>query len=47
MEASLGRNPSYGWWNIWSAKPLLGEEMVWRVGNRRSIYIFGVINGYP
>jgi hypothetical protein len=39
MEASLGRNTSYAWRSIWGAKELLGEGLVWRVGDRRSIHI--------
>jgi hypothetical protein len=41
MEASLGRNPYYAWRSIWNAKPLLGEGMVWRVGDGHSIHIWG------
>jgi hypothetical protein len=41
MEALLGRNPSYAWRSIWNAKPLLGERMVWRVGDGRSIHVWG------
>jgi hypothetical protein len=37
----LGKKPSYTWWSIWSAKPLLQEGMVWRVGDGRSISIWG------
>jgi hypothetical protein len=42
LDASLGRNPSYAWQSIWSAKPLLREGMVWKVvGDRHSIHIWG------
>jgi hypothetical protein len=41
MVASLSRKPSYVWRSIWNAKSLLAEGMMWRVGNGRSIKIWG------
>jgi ribonuclease HI len=41
MEASLGRNPSYAWRSIWGAKSLLEEGLLWRIGDGRSVRIWG------
>jgi hypothetical protein len=41
FSTPLGKKPSYAWRNIWSAKPPLQEGMKWRVGNGRSISIWG------
>jgi hypothetical protein len=41
LEAPLSRNPSYVWRSIWNAKSLLMEGMMWKVGNGRSIKIWG------
>jgi ribonuclease HI len=41
MDTHLGRKPSYAWRSIWNAKPLLREGLVWRVGDGKSIHIWG------
>jgi hypothetical protein len=41
LESSLGRRPSYAWRSIWNAKKLLQAGLVWRVGDGRSIKIWG------
>jgi hypothetical protein len=41
MDAHLGRKPSYAWRSIWNAKSLLREGLVWRVGDGKSIHIWG------
>lgn len=41
LESSLGRRPSYAWQSIWNARKLLREGLVWRVGDGRSIKIWG------
>jgi hypothetical protein len=40
LQSSLGRSPSYVWRSIWTAKKLLEEGLVWRVGDGRSIKIW-------
>jgi hypothetical protein len=41
LYTPLSKRPSYVWWSIWNAKRLLEEGMVWRVGNRENIKIWG------
>jgi hypothetical protein len=41
LDSPLSRNPSYVWQSIWNAKFQLDEGMLWRVGNGRSIKIWG------
>jgi hypothetical protein len=33
LSSNLGRNSSYVWRSVWSAKRLLNEGLIWRVGN--------------
>jgi hypothetical protein len=40
LEANLGRQPSYVWRSIWNAKRLLGEGLVWRIGNGKKVSIW-------
>jgi hypothetical protein len=40
LEAVLGRKPSYAWRSILSAKPLMTEGLLWRVGDGSSIRIW-------
>ncbi|XP_010666976.2 uncharacterized protein LOC104884079 [Beta vulgaris subsp. vulgaris] len=40
LDASLGYSCSYSWRSIWSAKALVKEGLVWRVGNGQSINIW-------
>jgi hypothetical protein len=41
LDTPLSKRPSYVWRSIWNVKGLLKEGMVWRVGNRRNIKIWG------
>ncbi|XP_041026997.1 uncharacterized protein LOC121267211 [Juglans microcarpa x Juglans regia] len=41
LDAKLGRNPSLIWRSLWGALDLLKEGLVWRVGNGKSINIWG------
>jgi hypothetical protein len=41
LDTPLGKKPSYTWRSIWNAKALLQERIVWRVGDGRSIAIWG------
>lgn len=41
LGSELGRRPSYAWRSLWSSKALLGEGLMWRVGDGRSIKIWG------
>ena len=41
LNSRLGRRPSYAWRSIWNAKKLLEEGLVWRVGDGKSIKIWG------
>jgi hypothetical protein len=41
LNSQLGRNPSYAWRSIWNSKTLLNEGLIWRVGNGKSIRIWG------
>lgn len=40
LEASLGHDSSYSWKSVWSAKALVKEGMIWRVGNGANIHIW-------
>jgi hypothetical protein len=40
LTSCLGRRPSYAWRSIWSARILLQEGMLWRVGDGRTIRIW-------
>ena len=40
LEAPLGYSPSYSWRGVWSAKALVREGMIWRVGDGRKINIW-------
>ncbi|XP_035551149.1 uncharacterized protein LOC118349712 [Juglans regia] len=41
LEAPLGRLPSLIWKSIWSAMGLVKEGMLWRIGNGKSVNIWG------
>jgi hypothetical protein len=41
LEASLGSRPSYIWRSLWTAKPLLQEGLIWKVGDGTNINIWG------
>jgi hypothetical protein len=41
MEASLGSKPSFAWRSILSAKDLLQQGVIWRVGNGQRIKVWG------
>jgi len=41
IEASLGHKHSYAWMNILSARPLLQQWLIWRVGDGRSVWVWG------
>jgi hypothetical protein len=41
LEASLGNNPSYAWKSIHSAKELLQQGLIWRIGDGSKINIWG------
>ncbi|KAF5458627.1 hypothetical protein F2P56_022644, partial [Juglans regia] len=41
FEARLGRQPSFLWRSIWSARDLLLEGLRWRVGDGSKIQIWG------
>jgi hypothetical protein len=40
IDANLGNMPLYVWRSIWSARDLLREGLIWRVGSREEIKIF-------
>jgi hypothetical protein len=40
LEAKLGSRPSFAWRSIFSSCDLLGEGLVWRVGNGEKIRIW-------
>lgn len=40
LEAPLGYSSSYSWRGIWSAKALIKEGMIWRLGNGTCINIW-------
>jgi hypothetical protein len=39
MGYSLGYRPSYAWRNIWNAKSVLQEGMLWRIGDGTQVKI--------
>ncbi|XP_028119122.1 uncharacterized protein LOC114316623 [Camellia sinensis] len=41
LQANVGSNPSFTWRSIFNARPLLEVELRWRVGDGRSIQIWG------
>jgi hypothetical protein len=41
LEASLGTKPSFVWRNILNARELLQQGLLWRVGNGKSIKVWG------
>jgi len=41
MESSLGSRPSFAWRSIFSAKDLLQQGLIWRVGNGQNIQVWG------
>jgi hypothetical protein len=41
MEASLGSKPSFAWKSILSAKELLQQGVIWRVGDGQNIKVWG------
>jgi hypothetical protein len=41
LEASLGTKPSFVWRNIFNARELLQQGLLWRVGNGKSIKVWG------
>lgn len=40
LDAPLGYSPSFSWKGIWSAKALVKEGMIWRVGNGTKINVW-------
>jgi hypothetical protein len=40
LTSNLGRRPSYAWRSVWSAKNLLKEGLIWRVGDGKDIKIW-------
>ncbi|XP_028062862.1 uncharacterized protein LOC114266180 [Camellia sinensis] len=41
LQAGVGSNPSFTWRSIFNARPLLEARLRWRVGDGRSIQIWG------
>jgi hypothetical protein len=41
LGAALGNRPSYVWRSIWQARELLSQGLIWRVGDGKSIKIWG------
>jgi hypothetical protein len=41
LEGSLGNKPSFAWRSIFNAIQLLNQGLVWRVGDGRSIKVWG------
>lgn len=41
LDSQLGRHPSYAWRSIWNAQKLLKVGLIWRVGDGKSIKIWG------
>jgi hypothetical protein len=41
LEANLRQTPSFAWRSILSSKDLIKEGLIWRIGNGRTIQIWG------
>lgn len=41
LQSRLGNNPSYAWRSLWNSKELLQSGLIWRVGDGKSINIWG------
>lgn len=41
LDAPLGYSPSFSWKGIWSAKALIREGMIWRVGTGADVNVWG------
>lgn len=41
LEIPLGKRPSYAWRSIWNLEKLLQEGLIWRVGDDRTVKIWG------
>jgi hypothetical protein len=41
LNSELGRRPSYAWRSIWNARKLPQDGLVWRVGDGKTIKIWG------
>ena len=41
VQATIDTNPSYTWWSVMAAQPLIRDGMRWRVGNGTNIWILG------
>ena len=39
MDANLGNNPLYVWWNLLEARDIIKEGSIWKVGDGKSIEI--------
>ena len=39
MDANLGNNPLYMWWNLLEARDIIREGSIWKVGDGKSIEI--------
>ena len=39
MDANLGNNPLYVWWNSLEARDIIKEGSIWKVGDGKSIEI--------
>lgn len=42
LEAKRGSNPSFVWASIWEAQGLLSEGVQWRIGDGRTVRVWGV-----
>ncbi|XP_062167104.1 uncharacterized mitochondrial protein AtMg00310-like [Alnus glutinosa] len=41
LEAPLGSKPSFAWRTLFNAKDLLSQGLIWRIGNGKSVKIWG------
>jgi len=41
LQANLGSKPSYVWRSLFNSRELLVQEMIWRVGDGKSIQVWG------
>jgi len=41
LQANLGSKPSYVWRSLFNSRELLLQEMIWRVGDGKSIQVWG------